>query len=330
MTVTLSDQIRHVADKNGLKLIGIAPAYAFSDYRWGHTVMRDPGLTMPDAKSLIIACVCELNYLKESQVQGLSGRFARSYASGHEYNLVDELIPIMELLVNSGFIAEISPATIETSTIPLKLAAVRTGLGWQGKNSVIITKEYGSWVSFGGVITNAFLDYNESSKFDGCGKCTKCIDACPVGAITDPYIVDMALCLDLVLEKPGHIPDEIKLKIGNRIASCDTCLEVCPFNVRILKRMPLNGSRSYEFDLIELLNLNEKDFHEKFDILNWSLDWLTFKRNVIIALGNTGNSKVLKHMSKYQKHSDPVISETAIWSINQITNKKGGHNESHI
>jgi epoxyqueuosine reductase len=328
--VTLSDQIRQVAYKSGLKLIGIATADTFSDYRWSHTLMRDPCLTMPDAKSLIIVAVCELNYLKETRIKGFSGRFARSYAVGHEYNLVDELVPVQELLVESGYFAEISPTTIETSTIPLKIAAMRAGLGWQGKNSVIITKEYGSWISFGGIITNALLDYNTPLDFNGCGLCTKCIDLCPVGAITDPYMVDMSLCLDLVLEKPGYIPDEIKSKIGNRIVSCDTCLEVCPYNTRILKRIPSRGSLYYDFDLIELLNLNEDGFHKNFDNLNWSLDWLTFKRNIIIALGNTGDASVLKYLSNYKDYEDPVIAETAIWSINQIRNKKGGHYESGI
>ncbi len=319
--VILSDQIRNVGDRSGFILFGIAPAEPFEGYRWNQSLMRDPRLTISDAKSVILVGVCELSILRETTIGNLTGRFARSYAAGHEFNLVDELIPIKELLVKKGYKAEISPERIETSTLPLKLAAVRAGLGWQGKHSVVITKEYGSWVTFGGIITDAPLDFDAPLTYNGCGKCTKCIDACPVGAIKEPYIVDMSLCLDLILETPGHIPDELKLKIGNRVVSCDTCLEICPFNARILKKIPLSGSNPYEFDLIVLLNLNEDGFHEKFDKLNWGIDWLTFKRNVIIALGNTGDSTDIKNLLKYQKNSDPVIAETAIWSINQIKNK---------
>jgi epoxyqueuosine reductase len=321
--VILSDQIRNVAKGSGLSLVGIAPAEPFEGFRWIHSLMRDPGLTICDAKSVILAGVCELSILQETAIGNLTGRFARSYAAGHEYNLVDELVPIKELLIKEGYKAEISPDRIETSTLPLKLAAVRAGLGWQGKHSVVITKEFGSWVTFGGIITDALLDYDTPLNYDGCGKCTKCMDACPVGAIKEPYIADMSLCLDMVLEVPGHIEDKIKLKIGNRVVSCDTCLEVCPFNSRILKKLPLSGSNPFEFNLIELLNLGEDEFHEKFDRLNWSIEWLTFKRNVLIALGNTGDSKVLKHLSDYKKHSDPVVAESAEWAIHQI--EKGGN-----
>jgi epoxyqueuosine reductase len=283
--VILSDQIRNVGDRSGFILFGIAPAEPFEGYRWNQSLIRDPRLTISDAKSVILVDVCELSILRETTIGNLTGRFARSYAAGHEFNLVDELIPIKELLVKKGYKAEISPERIETSTLPLKLAAVRAGLGWQGKHSVVITKEYGSWVTFGGIITDAPLDFDAPLTYNGCGKCTKCIDACP---------------------------------LGNRVVSCDTCLEICPFNARILKKLPLSGSNPYEFDLIELLNLNEDGFHEKFDKLNWGIDWLTFKRNVIIALGNTGDSTDIKHLSKYQKHSDHVVAETAEWAIQQI------------
>jgi len=307
-----------VAKGSGLSLVGIAPAEPFAGYRWNHSLMRDPKQSIATAKSVIIAGVCEFDSLQETTIENLTGRFARSYAAGHEYNLVDELIPIKELLVKKGYKAEISPARIETSILPLKLAAVRAGLGWQGKHSVVITKEYGSWVTFGGIITDAPLDYDTTSTYNGCGKCTKCLDACPVGAIKEPYIVDMSLCLDLILETPGHITDELKLKIGNRVVSCDTCLEICPFNARVLKKIPLSGSNPFEFDLIELLNLNEDGFHEKFDKLKWGIDWLTFKRNVIIALGNTGGSSIIKYLSNYRKHFNPVVAETAEWAIQQI------------
>lgn len=197
-----------------------------------------------------------------------------------------ELNPIRQYLEEQGFRASISPGSIAQSTIPLKLAAIRAGLGWQGKNSVVITKEFGSWVTFGGLITDAVLDYNSPMFHDGCGKCTRCMDACPTGAIKAPYVVDMTLCLDEILNTPGQIPDEIKSKIGNRILSCDTCLEVCPYSAKVLKRISLTGSNPYQFDLLELSNLTEQQFQARFGKLNWSIDFNTFKRNVMIAMGN--------------------------------------------
>ncbi len=287
--MTLTQNIKELALKSDLDLVGFAPADPFEGYRWQDSVMRDPRLTMMDARSVVVVGVSELKFLRETKINGLICKVARSYAAGHEYNLVEDLNPIKHYLEEQGFKANISPGSIALSTIPLKLAAIRSDLGWQGKHSVVITKKFGSWVTFGGLITDAVLDYDTAMIHDGCGKCTRCMDACPTGAIKAPYIVDMSLCLDEILNTPGQIPDEIKSKIGNRILSCDTCLEVCPYSSKVLKRMPLAGSNPYRFDLLELANLNEQQFHERFGKLNWSIDFDTFKRNVLIAIGNETN-----------------------------------------
>lgn len=284
--MTLTQNIEQIVIKSGLDLVGIAPADPFEGYRWQDSVMHNPRLTSMDARSIVVVAVSELKFLRETKIEGSIGKIARSYAAGHEYNLVVELNPIKHYLAGQGFKANISPGTIAQSTIPLKLAAVRAGLGWQGKHSVVITKQFGSWVTFGGLITDAVLDYDAPMTHHGCGKCTRCMDACPTGAIKAPYIVDMSLCLDEILNTPGQIPGDIKSKIGNRILSCDTCLEACPFSSKILKRKPLSGSNPYQFELLELSNLNEQQFRARFGKLNWSIDFKTFKRNVLIALEN--------------------------------------------
>lgn len=222
----LSEKVKEVASSSGLDLVGIASADSFAGFRWKDSVMRDPRLSVPEARSLVIAGVCDLKMLQDAQTVGLMGRVARSYAAGHEFNLVRELDPIKELLEAHGYQAHISPGSIAESTIPLKSAAIRAGLGWQGKHGVVITPEYDSWVSFGGLLTNAPLDYDTPLAEKNCGRCTACIDACPMGAIRAPYIVEMSACIYDILNRPGDIPDDIKDKIGNRIISCDTCLEV--------------------------------------------------------------------------------------------------------
>ena len=288
-TMTLTQNIKELALKSEFDLVGFAPADPFEGYRWQDSLMRDPKLTMTDAKSLVIVGVSELKFLKKSKTNDLIGKIARSYAAGHEFNLVAELNPIKQYFEKQGIKANISPGSIAQSTIPLKLAAIRAGLGWQGKNSVVITREFGNWVTFGGLITDAVLDYAVPMIHDGCGKCTRCMDACPTGAIKAPYIVDMSRCLDERLNTPGQISDDIKSKIGNRILSCDTCLEVCPYSATALKRIPLSGSNPYQFDLLELADLTEQRFKARFGKLNWSIDFNTFKRNVLIALKNETN-----------------------------------------
>ena len=316
--MNISERIKKVALSSGLDLVGIATADLFKGYRWKDSIMRDPKLSMTDAKSLVIVGVSDLKKLKTPQYNKLTGRVSRSYASGHEFNLVDELIPIKKLLESYGYQAKISPASIAQSTIPLKLAAVRTGMGWQGKNSVVITLEFGSWVTFGGLITNASLDYDMPFIEKNCGSCTACIDACPMGAIQSPYIVEMPSCLEEILNTPGNIPDDIKEKIGDRILSCETCLEVCPHNKKILKYIKLKGPNPLVFDLLAMLNLDKKEFKSMTGKLGWSVDFVTFKRNVIIALGNSGNRSVINQLKKYTAHSNEILKRSAKWAITKI------------
>jgi len=317
-SMKLTDRIREIALSSGLDLVGIASGDSFKGYRWKDSIMRDPKLSMPEARSLVIVGVCDLKKLREPQAIGLTGRVARSYAAGHEYNLVDELIPIKEFLEDHGYQAQISSGSIAQSTIPLKLAAVRAGLGWQGKHSLVITPEYGSWVTFGGLMTNAPLDFDMPLSDKNCGRCTACIDGCPTGAIRAPYIVKMSACLDETLNTPGYIPDDIKDRIGNRIISCDVCQEVCPNSKEILKKNILTGKLPYKFDLLELLNLDERQFSSVFGKLNWSIDVVTFKRNVILALGNIGDRSASKELERYAIHGSEVLRNISNWALKKL------------
>lgn len=320
--MNISERIKKAALSSGLDLVGIAPADSFKEYRWKDSIMRDPTLSMADAKSLVIVGVSDLKKLKKPQYNELTGRVSRSYASGHEFNLVDELIPIKELLVNHGYQARISPGSIAQSIIPLKLAAVRVGMGWQGKNSVVITPEFGSWVTFGGLITNASLDYDMPFIEKNCGSCTACIDACPMRAIRSPYIVEMPSCLEEILNTPGNIPDDIKEKIGDRILSCETCLEVCPHNKKILKNIKFKGPNPFMFNLLTMLNLDKKEFKRMTDSLNWSIDIITFKRNVIIAIGNSNNRSVIHQLKRYIDHSNEILRSSVKWALNNFHKKE--------
>lgn len=316
--MNLTKRVKEVALSSGFDLVGIASADAFAEYRWQDSLMRDPQLSLPDAKALVIVGVSDLKQLRESQGIGVMGRVTRSYAAGHEYNLVDELVPIKELLEDSGYQASISPGSIAQSTIPLKLAAVRAGLGWQGKHSVVITPDYASWVTFGGLITNATLEYDIPSGDKGCGRCTACIDACPMGAIQAPYIVEMSACLDEMLNTSGHLPDEVKEKTGNRIVSCEACLEVCPYSKKVCKKIKITGELPYEFDLLELLNVDERQFMRMFGQLNWSMDLVTFKRNVIVALGNSADESVAGALKRYVSHESDVLRSSAEWALKKL------------
>ena len=167
-------------------------------------------------------------------------------------------------------------------------------------------------------MTDAPLDNDLPISDKDCERCTACLDNCPMGAIEAPYIVQISTCLDRILDTPGAIADDIKDRIGNRIVSCDTCLEVCPHSARILKKETLTGSAPFEFDLLELLNLDEKQFRSIFGKLNWSIDFVTFKRNVILALGNTGDKSVSKDLERYTLHESEVLRDMSSWALKKL------------
>lgn len=314
----LTEKVKKTALSSDLDMVGIAPAEPFTGYRWETLSMRDPKLSMPGARSLVIVGVCDLNKLKKPDDTKLKGKIAWSYASGHEFNLEDELLPIKAALEGLGYRAQISPGGLANSTIPLKLAAKRAGLGWQGKNSLIITPEHGSWVSFGGLMTDAPLEFDAPSYESRCGKCRACMDACPTEAIQDPYIVNMSLCFDEILNTPGHIPNEMREKIGNRILSCDICQEVCPYNKKTLQKRMLTGNIAYEYELLKLLDMDERQFVRTFGSFNWSIDFITFKRNVLIALGNSGDRSAFKEVKKFMNHGDKILSDVSLWAQKRI------------
>jgi len=314
----LTEKVKKFALSSNFDMVGIAPAEPFAGYRWKTSSMRDPKLSMPEAKSLVIVGVCDLNKLKKSDDVGFKGKIARSYAAGHEFNLVDELFPLKKALEDLGYHTQISPGGIAESTIPLKLAATRAGLGWQGKHSLIITPDYGSWVTFGGLMSNAPLDYDTPCYKTKCGQCRACLDACPTEAIQEPYIVKMSACLDEILNTPGHISDDMKEKIGNRILSCDVCQEVCPHNARIQKKYKLSGNIPYECELSNLLKMDESQFERAFGQLNWSIDFITFKRNVLIALGNISDRSVLKAVKTSLIQGDEILGDVFQWVLRKL------------
>ncbi len=301
-----------------MDLVGIAGAESFDGYRWQDSVMRDPHLTLPEAKAIVIVGVHEKGLSAADAPANKLGRIARSYASGHEYNLTNELEPIRNIIVEQGYQAVISPGGIADSTVPLKLTAVRAGLGWQGKHSVIITGDYGSYVSWGGLITDAPLIPDKPSSKGGCGKCRLCMDACPTGAIESPYIVNMSKCLDEILNEGGILTPELMERIGHRVLSCDACLDACPFSKKVLKRRADQDDPNRWIDLGEALSMDAAGFRKRFSSFGWSLDLLTFQRNCLIALGNTGDISDIPKVKLFLESNNKMLKQTAQWAIERI------------
>ncbi len=228
----------------------------------------DPQILFPEAKSIIVVAH---NYFTphEHEENSAKGKVSR-YAWGDDYHDVLKE-KLRELLAFIKLIDATAEAKICVDTAPImdKAWAVRAGLGWIGKHSNLITKEYGSWVFLGEILLNLELEYDAEIVDDHCGTCTACLDACPTQAIIAPYTVDSRKCLSyttIELRAP-IIPDEITKDLNGWLYGCDICQDVCPWN-RFEK--PTDERRfapregNVTADLEEILSLSPEKYAEKF------------------------------------------------------------------
>jgi len=295
----LTQKISDLAEYAGIDLIGFTDASPFSDYALKESVRMDPKISMHDAQSIIVAGIyiggltlpvwAELNY----------GRTSRLYLSGHFCDVVKPLEPIADLLRDEGYNSHIcKSAESKTSILPLKLAAIRAGFGWQGKCSLLITKKYGSYLALGGIITNAPLEHNTTIDRNRCGRCEMCMKACPTASLNVPYVIDKKSCLAYNLQMP-EISVEVKRLAENRVGDCEICQDVCPWNQKHLQNpVPTKLTLSFRekiagweknFYLPDLVNIDETGYSETFGDLETTIPFSVFHRNVVNALENAKN-----------------------------------------
>jgi epoxyqueuosine reductase len=213
----------------------------------------DPHLLLDGAQSVIMVA---LNYFHPDAHDGNEFRISR-YAWGDDYHeiILPKLTALQEYLQESVPGAE-SKIYIDTGPVMEKAWAVRAGIGWLGKNVCLITRDIGSWVFLGAIITTATFEYNEPIS-DFCGRCRRCLDACPTDALVQPYVLDSAKCISyLTIELKGDDgPEQEGLDFQNWAFGCDICQDVCPWN-----RFAIPSAETSFEPREEIVHLNEEDF----------------------------------------------------------------------
>lgn len=283
----------------------------------------DPGLILSGARSFILVAMPygHPRYDSVDQTGKARGRVAR-YAYGEDYHdiMLEKLGRLEEWIrANTGCEAL---AYVDTGPINERELAARSGLGWQGKSTLLISPKLGNYFFIGEIITTLALPGDQPLK-DHCGSCTRCITACPTGAITAPYQMDARRCLSyLTIENKGSIPEEYREAMGDRIYGCDECLDACPWN-RFAQE-----SRESRFaptpwtqrpDLVKLLELTEEEFKKVFirsPIRRIKRRGLL--RNVCVALGNVGDREGLPALHRAAQDPEPLIREHALWAMGRI------------
>jgi len=290
----LSQNIRNFEDCAGIDTLGIARASQFSDYALKQHQRCDPKLTMPNAKSIIVVGTYIGGVTMPEWKNKWYGRTSRLYLSGFFLDIVKPLEPVADLLTDSGYQAEICNGSIDGGSIlPLKLAAIRAGLGWQGKHSLLISKKYGTFLALGGILTDADLECNMTEEPNRCHKCTECQKACPVKALEKPHVLDINKCMSNLLAN-GDLQQEVVDSMENRIQDCEICQEACPWNKKHLKN-PLTTKMTPHFQkkinnwkdkffLKDLNKLSEHQYKILFDKFNIDIPFNIFQRNVKIAI----------------------------------------------
>jgi epoxyqueuosine reductase len=255
--------------------------------------------------------------------QGLIARYAR-FDDYHE--VLGERLKLLSQFVNEiGGAQTRSLWYVDTGPILERDFAQRAGLGFVGKHTNLISRKAGNWIFLAEILTTLELAPDASEK-NHCGKCTRCITACPTNAITAPFELDARRCISyLTIELKGSIPVEFRRAIGNRIYGCDDCLAACPWNRFAREGSLMKPHARKDLDqpeLLELLSLDEKGFKARFagsPILRTKRRG--FLRNVCVALGNTGDTSTLPHLEKTSHDQEPLIAEHARWAVDEIKSR---------
>ncbi len=211
---------------------------------------------------------------------------------------------------------------VDTAPLMEKPLAQAAGLGWQGKHTNLVSRGFGSWLFLGSILTDSALA-PDPPETDHCGACRACLEACPTAAFPAPYQIDARRCLSyLTIEHAGPIPEEFRTALGARIYGCDDCLAVCPWNkfAQVSRESALHARESLKGPrLADLAALDDPSFRALFSkspIKRIGRD--RFLRNVLYAIGNSGDSALAVSVRPHLEDANPVVRDAAAWALGRL------------
>ncbi len=290
----------------------------------------DPRALMPRAKSLILL---GLNYGPKGDALAalaLKDRGAISVYSRHRdyHDVVKGKLKLLAAFLVAAARPEPVDVRVFVDTAPLmeKPLAQRAGIGWQGKHTNLVSREFGSWLLLGAILTDLELPPDEPET-DHCGACRACLDVCPTHAFPAPYRLDARRCISyLTIELKGPIPRAFRPAVGNRVYGCDDCLAVCPWNkfaregreAKLAAREDLSAPK-----LAELARLDDAGFRARFaggPIKR--VGRARFVRNVLIAIGNAGEPALAAAAMERLDDDEPLVRGAAVWALAQLLSRE--------
>ena len=288
----------------------------------------DPAALWPEAKSVIMLAEA---YTPEEDPMEIVGRPDRGAISVYARNRDYHDIVKKRLKAVGRWLIEQAPGTeikvfVDTAPVMEKPLGQAAGLGWQGKHTNLLGRELGSWFFLGAIFTTLELE-PDKAEMSHCGSCTACLDACPTAAFPAPYQIDARRCISyLTIEHDGPVDPELRPLLGNRIYGCDDCLAACPWNkfavsareLRYAARENLRDPR-----LADLALLDDAGFRAMFSGSPIKrIGRNRFVRNVLYAIGNSGDIALLETVLPLRGDRDPVVADAAKWAAIRLQSAK--------
>jgi epoxyqueuosine reductase len=324
-------QLARLADEVGLDVVGAAPVAPyeaterhirdrrerglFADMRF--TMARPeeschPERLLSGARTVVSAALC---YWAEGEEPPPGhGRLPR-YTWWDAYSSLRERLDELGRSLSGDY-----RVLVDANQHVDREAAARSGVGFYGKNTMLITRRFGSWVVLGTLVTTAELEPTQPLDA-GCGSCTLCIDACPTNALDEPGVLDATRCLSYWTQSSSPAPEDVREALGDRVYGCDICQDVCPWNRGVEKRRageaPPPAVLEPHVSLVDWLTADDDEFAERYDRLFVPRnDPRYLRRNALVALGNTGGDPALAQ--PYAVADDPLLREHAEWALAAI------------
>ncbi len=283
----------------------------------------DPKVLWPAAKSVV---VLGLNYGPQGDPLAVLARREAGaisvYAQNEDYHdVIKAKLKRLAGGIAAAFACEVK-VFVDTAPVMEKPIAQNAGIGWQGKHTNLVSRDFGSWLFLASIFTTLDLA-PDAAEEDHCGQCTRCLDICPTQAFPAPYQLDARRCISyLTIEHKGHIPREFRTAIGNRIYGCDDCLAVCPWNkfAQAGHENRLQGREELAAPLLrDLARLDDAAFRALFrksPVKRIGRD--RFVRNVLIAIGNCGDADQASEAERLLDDASPLVRAMAAWALGRL------------
>ncbi len=331
-------ELEEFAGELGLDVVGAAPATAyreteraiherkarglFADMRFTMAqpeISCHPETLLAGARTVVSAAYCY--YTPEPPLESGDGRLAR-YTWHDGYALLRKRLDALGSRLGGDY-----RVLVDANQHVDREAAARAGVGFYGKNTMLITRRHGSWVVLGTLVTTVEVEASSPLELD-CGSCTLCIDACPTGALDEPGVVDSTKCLSYWTQSPTAIPEEYRRELGPQVYGCDICQDVCPWNRGVERRRGGDSAPDGATPHVRLADWLRGDAaalvaeYERLYVPRNDPRYL--RRNALVALGNTGGLEDLPLAESFLDDDDELLREQAAWTVTRIQERHAG------